>query len=64
MSKTTITRILVASTVVAATISLTPTLAMAREGAQSVGKGIKCYQASVLQSNGTYQVKRICYKGV
>ena len=64
MSKTTITRILVATTVAAATISLTPTLAMAREGAQSVGKGIKCYQASVLQPNGTYQVKRICYKGV
>lgn len=36
----------------------------AREGAQSVGHGIKCYYANVQNADGTYTVQRICYKGV
>lgn len=43
---------------------LTPTVSLAREGAQSVGKGIKCYTGYVTQADGTVKAQRICYKGV
>jgi len=44
--------------------ALAPASASAREGAQSVGQGLKCYTAAVLQANGTVKYERICYKGV
>jgi len=46
------------------TAGLSPLSAAAREGAQSVGQGVKCYTAAVPQPNGTVQYQRICYKGV
>ena len=56
------------SVVVAAFISAVAVLAapaaMAREGAQSVGGGIKCYTAAVVQADGTVKYQRVCYKGV
>jgi len=55
---------LVAATLIACLTALAPAVAQAREGAQSVGQGIKCYTGSVLQADGTYKLQRICYKGV
>ena len=43
---------------------LAPVAASAREGAQSVGGGLKCYTAAVLQPDGTVKYQRVCYKGV
>lgn len=63
MRKTLFSRVFVATTLVAAAALLAP-VAQAREGAQSVGQGIKCYTASVLQADGTYKIQRVCYKGV
>jgi hypothetical protein len=57
-------RALVAATFIACVATLAPGMAQAREGAQSVGQGIKCYTGSVLQADGTYKLQRICYKGV
>jgi hypothetical protein len=38
---------------------------MAREGARSVGGGVKCRAAtSVLQADGTYQISQVCYKSI
>lgn len=45
-------------------LTLLPNVAAAREGAQSVGKGIKCYTAAVQQADGTVKYQRVCYKGV
>jgi hypothetical protein len=44
--------------------ALAPSLAFAREGAQSVGHGIKCYTAAVTGADGTVTYTRVCYKGV
>jgi len=44
--------------------ALAPVTASAREGAQSVGQGIKCYTAAVVQADGTVKYQRVCYKGV
>ena len=38
--------------------------AIAREGAQSVGKAIKCYQTVQQQPDGSFRVVQVCYKGV
>ncbi len=57
-------RVLVVIALIASAAVLAPTMAQAREGAQSVGQGIKCYTGSVLQADGTYKIERICYKGV
>ena len=64
MRKSLISRVLVASAVVACVAALLPSVAQAREGAQSIGGGIKCYTGLVLQADGTYKVGRVCYKGV
>ena len=47
-----------------ATTLITVVGAMAREGAQSVGKGLKCYTMAVKQPDGTITYERICYKGI
>lgn len=44
--------------------SLAPNLAFAREGAQSVGKGIKCYTTGVLDADGNVKYIQVCYKSV
>ena len=44
--------------------ALAPATAMAREGAQSVGKGLKCYTMAVKQPDGTITYELICYKGI
>lgn len=44
--------------------AMSPLSVSAREGAQSVGQGIKCYTAAVLQPDGTVKYQRVCYKGV
>lgn len=50
--------------VLAAVTTFAPVTASAREGAQSIGGGIKCYTAYTQNADGTYSWKRICYKGV
>lgn len=50
--------------VLTALAALAPMTASAREGAQSIGGGIKCYTAAVVQADGTVSYQRICYKGV
>jgi len=64
MRKSIASRTLTAAAVIACVAAMAPTVAQAREGAQSVGQGIKCYTGTVLQADGTYKVQRICYKGV
>ncbi len=61
MRKTTIS-LMLTSTVLMATLA--PVVASAREGAQSIGHGIKCYTAAIPQADGTVKYQRICYKGV
>jgi uncharacterized membrane protein len=55
---------LVAATLLTALAVLAPATASAREGATSVGGGIKCYTAAVVQADGTVKYQRVCYKGV
>lgn len=38
--------------------------ALAREGAGSIGHGIKCYQTVVQNADGSYSVKQVCYKSI
>lgn len=59
-----VSRVLAVTGCIVALGALAPSVAQAREGAQSVGGGIKCYTGSVLQADGTYKLQRICYKGV
>ncbi len=61
MRRAAISLVLTSTVLVAA---LAPVVASAREGAQSIGHGIKCYTAAVLQADGTVKYQRICYKGV
>ena len=49
---------------ITAIAALAPLSASAREGAQSVGQGLKCYTAAVLQPDGTVKYQRVCYKGI
>ncbi len=55
---------MLAATLLTALATLAPVTASAREGAQSVGQGIKCYTAAVVQADGTVKYQRVCYKGV
>lgn len=43
---------------------LTPTVSLAREGAQSVGKGIKCYTTGTYDANGNVKYIQVCYKSI
>ena len=63
MFKSLTSRALLATALVTA-VSALPATAMAREGAQSVGKGLKCYTMAVKQPDGTITYERICYKGI
>lgn len=57
--------LLALSAVVATLTLLTAVPAEAREGAASVGHGIKCYNAAVTDPvTGKVTVTRICSKGV
>lgn len=65
MRKSFVSHAVLASAVFACLTALVATPAMAREGsARSIGNGVKCRNATVLQANGTYKVERVCYKGV
>ena len=64
MMHTNIKSTLVTAALVSGIAAMLPLSALAREGAQSVGKGLKCYTAAVLQSNGTVKYEHVCYKGV
>lgn len=55
---------LIAATLVTALAVLAPATASAREGARSVGGGIKCYTAAVVQANGSVKYQQVCYKSV
>lgn len=62
MRKASISATLIAVVLMAA---LSPLSASAREGgARSIGNGVKCYTAGVLQANGTVKYERVCRKGV
>jgi hypothetical protein len=54
---------LITSTLLGLAVLAAPS-AMAREGARSVGQGLKCYTAAVLQADGTVKYQQVCYKGV
>ena len=57
--------IALASTVALTAAALfTPMAATAREGAGSIGKGIKCYNVVTTDANGKVKVTQVCYKGV
>ena len=47
-----------------AAATMAPVAAHAREGAQSVGKGMKCYTAARQNADGTVSYQRVCYKSV
>lgn len=64
MNKSIITRVLAASAFVVSMTTLPVTSAIAQEGAQSVGKGLKCYTAAIVQANGTVSYQRVCYKAI
>lgn len=57
-------RPVLATTLCAALSLLAPASASAREGARSVGGGLKCYTAAVVQADGSVQYQQVCYKGV
>jgi uncharacterized membrane protein len=57
-------RILLAAALVSVLTALAPASVMAREGAQSVGHGIKCYTAAIVNADGTVTYKQICYKSI
>lgn len=63
MRNSLVSRVLAAAACIVALGALAPTVAQAREGAPSVGGGVKCYTAAVLQADGTYKIQRVCYKG-
>jgi hypothetical protein len=56
------TRLLLAT--LAAVLSTLAPVAMAREGAQSVGKGIKCYTTGTYDANGNVKYIQVCYKSI
>jgi len=64
MSSSIISRILVASSILSALAFMAPTAAVAREGAQSTGKGMKCYTAAVSNPDGTVTYTQVCYKSI
>lgn len=64
MRTTTISRALLALACVVSILGLAPVTASAREGARSVGGGIKCYTAYLQQADGSYKYTQVCYKGV
>ena len=64
MFKSLTARALLATPLITVVGALAPATAMAREGAQSVGKGLKCYTMAVKQPDGTITYERICYKGI
>ena len=64
MRKTITSSAFIAASLITALTALAPVTASAREGAQSVGKGVKCYTAAVLQANGTVKYQHVCYKSV
>lgn len=64
MRKTITSTSLIAATLLTAMVALAPATASARDGARSVGGGIKCYTAAVVQADGTVKYQQVCYKGV
>ena len=60
----TISLSLIAAFAVAALSTFAPLTASAREGARSVGHGLKCYTAYIQNDDGTYSWQQVCYKGV
>ena len=64
MKKSATTTLFTLAALVASMGLLAPMNATAREGASSVGGGVKRYTAAVTQANGTVLYQRVCYKGV
>lgn len=64
MFKSLTSRALLAAALVSTLAALAPATAMAREGARSVGGGLKCYTTAVKQADGTITYEQICYKGI
>jgi hypothetical protein len=64
MSKSLIAKTLIASSLISVAAVLAPSVATASEGAQSVGKGMKCYTIGVTQPDGTVKYQRVCYKAI
>jgi hypothetical protein len=50
--------------VITAMVSLAPVTASAREGAPSVGHGMKCSTRAVPQADGTVKYEQYCYKSI
>jgi hypothetical protein len=65
MRKSIGTSALIATTLLAVIAALAPATVSAREGsARSIGNGVKCRTAAVLQADGTVKYQQVCYKGV
>ena len=54
----------ISTTLIAMTLLTCTAVVFAREGAPSVGKGIKCVTRLVPQADGTTKLQQVCYKGV
>lgn len=63
MRKTIASSSLIAATLLTTLAILAPATASAREGARSVGHGVKCYTAAVVTS-GVTSYKQVCYKSI
>jgi len=53
---------LISATLLTVIAVMAPVTASAREG--SVGGGLKCYTAAVVQADGSIKYQKVCYKGV
>lgn len=62
MNRSVVSRLLTAAT--ALTLVAASTAVMAREGVQktSIGNGMKCWQASVVQADGSVKRQQVCGK--
>lgn len=56
-------KITAALAIIGFSLTLGASVATAREGARSVGKGMKCYTAATQTATGV-QYKQVCYKSV
>jgi hypothetical protein len=59
-----LSRVVLSAAFIGGMTTLPATTAFAQEGARSVGQGLKCYTAAVVQSNGTVKYQQVCYKSI
>ncbi len=55
---------IIASICASAMLLAASNVVIAQEGARSVGKGLKCSQRLVPQTDGTLKLQQVCYKSI